>query len=175
MTNIRYVLALGAMALMALSHTASAQQVGPYTGTPEDGSSISFTIGTDSATGAMQVTAAGISFTDTCNPGAFSYSTGWGLGGDGTDLSGNKGTYTTSFGYLYESATLVFSGSTLKGTVVNATPTLVAPASGSGKPIRAAYCTSKRQTYTATLQETASSQAAARPHAVFYGDKVARH
>ncbi len=174
MTN-RYTLALGLVTSLALSHAASAQQAGFYQGTSADGSNIQFTIGTDSATGNLQVTAVGISLADACNPGAFAYNTAWGLGGDGTDLTGNKGTFTSSFGYLYVNATLTFVGTTVKGTVENATPTLVATSSGTGEPTKAAYCKSKRQTYTATLQTTADAQAAARPRAVLYGATTIRH
>ena len=173
-TMKRYTLAATILAGACLAGAASAQQAGTYSGTATDGTNISFTIGTDSATGALQVTAVGIGLSDTCNPGAFTYNTGWGLGGDGTDLNGSKGTYTSSFGYLYVAATLSFSGTTLKGTVENATPTFVAPTSGTGEPKKAAYCSSKKQTYTATLQTSGDTQAASRPHAVFYGGTVVR-
>ncbi len=161
------------LAAMAVSHAALAQQAGTYSGSAKDGSNISFTIGTDTNTGALQVTGVGIGLIDTCNPGGFTYNTGWGLGGDGTDLTGNTGTYTSSFGYLYVTATLKFSGDVLTGTVENATPTLVEPTSGSGEPKKAAYCSSKKQTFRATLQSGNAARATA-PRATFYGDAKVR-
>ena len=174
MTGPRLILASAILA--ASAGAASAQQAGTYSGSMADGTNISFTIGTDGQTGALQVTAASIGVSDTCNPGAFSYNTGWGLGGDGTDLSGNKGSYTYSFGYLYVTATLSFSGANLKGTVENATPTLIPPATGSGEPKKAAYCSSKKQAYTATLQPAGALAATSqRPRAFYYGESVVRH
>ena len=54
------VLALSLGSAMALSHAALAQQAGTYSGTMADGTNISFTIGTDSNTGALQVRATGL-------------------------------------------------------------------------------------------------------------------
>ena len=168
------VLAAGFAAAVGFSHAASAQQAGVYSGTAQDGSNISFTIGTDSSTGNLQVTSAGIGLIDTCKPGGFTLYTGWGLGGDGTDLTGNTGTYTYSFGYLYVAATLKFKGDTLTGTVENASPTLIEPASGSGEPKKAAYCSSKKQSFTATLQGDDAVRAMAPPRAFLYGETKTR-
>ena len=162
------------LAAMAVSHAALAQQAGTYSGTAKDGSNISFTIGMDTTTGALQVTGVGIGLIDTCNPGGFTYNTGWGLGGDGTDLTGSTGAYNFSYGYLYVTATLKFSGNTLTGTVENATPTLVEPASGSGEPKKVAYCSSRKQTFKATLQSGNAAMAATPPRAMFYGDAKVR-
>ena len=168
LTRNRLLQALGVASCLVASHAASAQQAGVYSGTAKDGSNISFTIGTDASTGNLQVTAVGIGLIDTCTPGAFTYNTGWGLGGDGTDLTGNTGTYNFSYGYLYVTATLKFVGKVLIGTVANATPTLIEPASG--EPKKAAYCSGKQQTFKATLQTGTAAAAVAMPRALFYGE-----
>lgn len=164
--------ALAAVAAMPLA--ARAQQAGVYSGTTADGNTITFTIGTDSNTGALQVTALGFGLTDTCNPGGFTYSTGWGLGGDGTDLTGSTGTYNyTGYGYLYVSATLKFTGNTLTGTILNATPTLIQPTTAGSEPKKAAYCSGKKQKFIATYSASAAKMPG-RPVGITYGGTVSR-
>lgn len=169
------VTGLGALAIAATWSTgAQAQQAGVYSGTAADGSPVSFTIGTDPQTGALQVQSTFISVTDLCNPNGSTFSTAWGLGGDGTDLTGATGKYTYSFSYFYVTATLKFVGSTLTGNILNATPILVPPMAGAGEPRKAAYCYGKKQTYTATL-----GAAAAHPNGSLqganYGGTITRH
>ena len=147
----RYAFAAGIFGAACFANAASAQQAGTYSGTIADGSTISFTLGADSSTGSLQVQSFNFNFKDACSPGAFTFDSGWGLGGNGPDITGSKSTYTYSFGYLYMTATMKFSGSGVTGTILNATPTFVAPTTAGSEPKKAAYCSSKKQTYSATL------------------------
>ena len=151
MTKFRPTLAAGILAGVCLAGAASAQQAGTYAGTATDGSTISFTVSTDTATGALQITAFGFSFNDTCSPGGFTFSSGWGLPGQSGDLTGSKTTYNFSFAYVDVTATINFSGSTASGTITNVTPTFVPPATSGATPKKAAFCSSKKQAYTASI------------------------
>ena len=151
MTGFRPTLAAAIVAGTCLAGAASAQQAGTYAGTTADGSTINFTVATDTATGALQITAFGFSFKDTCSPGGFTFDSGWGLPGQPGDLTGSTTTYTFSFAYVDVTATIVFSGSSAKGTITNVTPTFVPPAISGAAPKKAAFCSSKKQAYTASI------------------------
>ena len=167
--------ALAVTLLSALAGAAFAQQAGTYSGTAADGSAISFTVGTDPSTGNLQVASANISFSDTCNPGSFTFQSSWGLGASGPDLTGSTGTYATNVaGYFDVMATLQFSGPNLTGTIENVAVNFVPPATGS-QPTKSAFCKSKKQKYTATLQPLMIPVAGQRPAAVVYGARVIRN
>lgn len=148
---------------------ASAQQAGTYAGTSADGQNISFTVGTDTNTGALMITGFQFGLTANCNPGAFTFNTGWGLGADGTgaDIVGKSVTYHNSYAYVDVIAPIHFGAAgAASGFITSYTPTFV-PVS-SGAPKKAAFCTSARQTFTATLG-TSSSQAPAAVQGVTFG------
>ena len=165
-----------AAALLAgFAGAAHAQQAGTYSGTAADGSSLSFTVAADPNTGALQVASANISFSDTCNPGSFTFQSSWGLGGSGPDFTGATGTYATNVaGYFDVISAFKFSGTTMSGTIENVAVNFV-PASGTGLPKKAAFCKSPKQSFRATLQP--GMNPAATPHvagAVVYGATIIR-
>ena len=156
MIRQRAAVAAGLLAAACLANAASAQEAGTYSGTAADGSTISFVVATDTATGKLQITAFNFGFADTCSPGAFAFNSGWGLPGQSVDLKGAKTVYKFDFPYVDVTATIDFSGSSASGTITNVTPTLVAPAVSGAMSRKAAFCHSAKQSYTATVTAAAA-------------------
>jgi len=156
----------------ALPAGALAQKLGTYSGSSADGQSINFVVSTDPNTGAKQITSFGLGIAATCKPGGSTYNTGWGLGGDGQDIVGNKHTFNYAFGYLDLITTMVFKGDAVSGTVVSYTPTFF-PYTGS-TPKKSVLCTSAKQTYSATLTSPSDLPAAKQPGAVLYSAPMAK-
>jgi hypothetical protein len=147
-----------------MAPAARAQQAGTYSGTSADGQNVSFVVGTDSNTGKLQITSFNLGITAPCHPGSYTYSTAWGVGGDGKDLTSHSTTYTYSFGYLYLVASMKFTSAGATGKITSYTPTF-APVN-SGHPKKSVFCKSPQQGFTTTYAATssvASAHSAATP------------
>ena len=175
MFGYRYTLAAGILAGACLAGAASAQQAGTYAGTAADGSSISFAVTADAATGGLQITAFNFGFSDTCSPGAFTFNSGWGLPGQSSDLTGPKTIYNFSFAYVDVTATIDFKGTTATGTITNVTPTFAPPAAAGGTPKKAAFCSSKKQTYMASISSGAALPDTRRVQGTVYAGNTRRN
>ena len=168
MTRLETVLRLLPVVVTAAT-PAMAQQVGTYVGQMADGNPISFYVQRDTSTDPftvnLQVTNFFINAMDICKPGSFGLSFNEGFGIPGPGFSGRRGSYGFSDNSTYVSATMVFSGNTVSGTVFNEGATLVPPTTSGAVPRKAALCSAKLS-YTATFS---SSSAALHPAVVHYG------
>jgi hypothetical protein len=141
-------LAIAAQA-MAGATPAAAQVAGVYSGTSLDGDGVSFTVATDTGTGKLAVTGAGIGFSALCSRGG-TLNTGWGYGLT-QDITNRRVSNTTSGPYFTIIFSLLFSadGQSATGRVSTVSPTLDPVGA---KPTRALFCRSKSQTLSVTLQ-----------------------
>ena len=137
-----------ACASLPVCHQASAQTAGTYSGMQANGANLSVTVGTDPNNGALAITALGVGIIGSCKPGTTTANTGWGLGLN-QDLTGSSAKVIYSFDYFYTELTLKFSGNTVSGTVTSYTPIFADV--NSGRPKKAVFCTSPKQTFSATL------------------------
>jgi hypothetical protein len=155
MSKIRTAtLAFSALCAMALSTPGSAQQAGTYAGTSADGQGVSFVVGNDS-NNVLAVTSASINFQAPCKGGsAPTLFTGWGFGTDAV-ITAKKATMTAPDPFFYIVANFKFTGSTVTGFITSRAPYLD-PANT--PPIRADYCVSPRQAFSATLSGTGPSE-----------------
>jgi hypothetical protein len=139
------------------SPVALAWEAGTYSGTSADGQNFSFIVGT-AGDGALQIQSVNLGITATCNPGGTTFMTGWGLGGNGVDLSTAKTTYLFNGPYLYLTVAIAFkpgNPATATGTITSYTPTFKPLTDGStGRPKKAVFCTSAKQSFTTTFSET---------------------
>ena len=142
------VAALIAGASLSICTNACAQTAGTYTGSQANGANLSVTVGTDPNNGSLAITALGVGIIGSCTPGTTTVNTGWGLGLT-QDLTGSSAKVTYSFDYFYTQLTLNFSGNTVTGTVTSYTPIFAAV--NSGRPKKAVFCTSPKQSFSATL------------------------
>jgi len=131
--------------------SASAQTLGTYAGTSADGSTLSFTVTTDAATGAPELTSASISFKVVCLGGAPAAYSGIGFG-PSVDFKNGKLTYVSGQPTpSYFDFTLAFNkaNSTLTGSIAT---TIAQLAVATKAPKKAIACISAKQTLTTTLQ-----------------------
>ncbi len=118
-------IAAGSIGLL-LPLTASAQQVGTYTGTSATGQTVTVTVGLDAGTGQYQLTEIDGGITENCAKGD-NPQVGWGWGFQmGQDFSGTLVTNTLYTSTLYVKTTLKFVGTdTIKGQFVSSAPSFV--------------------------------------------------
>jgi hypothetical protein len=154
--------------------TASAWEAGTYGGTSADGQNFSFVVG-QADDGALQIQSVNLGITATCNPGGTTFMTGWGLGGNGTDLTKANTTYVFNGPYLYLTVAIAFKAgnpATATGTLTSYTPTFAPLANGStSHPKKAIFCTSAKQSFTTSLltSDVASASAKSVATGVVYG------
>jgi hypothetical protein len=172
MSKFRYpTLAFSVLCAMALSTPGSAQQAGTYTGTSSDGQSVSFTVGLD-GNSVLAVTGAGISYEAPCKGGsAPTLSTAWGFGTDAV-ITAHRATMTAADPFFYIVADMKFSGSTVTGSITTRSPYLD-PANT--PPVRADYCISPKQAFSATLGGTGPDAPALPPGTMGHQQTPAQH
>jgi hypothetical protein len=140
-------------AMLAACSSASAQQVGQYTGTAKDGSYVSFTVGTDPANGDFELTIISIDFTATCQKSQ--EQVGEGVGDDppdGTDIINGKVKYTVIYQGIFVPVSLTFEGTQkLKGMTSAYVPEFN-PVNVKKTPTDTQLCVSAKQPLTATFQ-----------------------
>ena len=142
------IIVMAAAAATALLSPACAQTAGTYTGSQANGANLSVTVGTDPNNGALAITGLGVGIIGSCKPGTTTANTGWGLGLT-QDLTGPSAKVVYSFDYFYTELSLKFSGNTVTGTVTSYTPIFATV--DSGRPKKAVFCTSPKQSFSATL------------------------
>jgi hypothetical protein len=172
MSKFRYpTLAFSVLCAMTLSTPGSAQQAGTYTGTSSDGQSVSFTVGLD-GNSVLAVTGAGISYEAPCKGGsAPTLSTAWGFGTDAV-ITAHRATMTAADPFFYIVADMKFSGSTVTGSITTRSPYLD-PANT--PPVRADYCISPKQAFSATLGGTGPDAPALPPGPMGHQQTPAQH
>ncbi len=148
LSRITAIVVVAAAASTAIHHPAHAQTAGTYSGTQANGANLSVTVGMDPNNGALAITALNVGIIGDCNPGTTTVNTSWGLGLN-QDLTGRSAKVVYSFNYLYTEVSLKFSGSSVTGTVTSYTPIFASV--DSGRPKKAVFCTSPKQSFTATL------------------------
>jgi hypothetical protein len=148
--------AVGLAALMA--GPAAAQVAGVYSGNSADGNGLSFTVATDSNTGALAVTSALVFFTAPCKGSTFVLNTGWGWGPT-SDIADHKVTSVTDGTYFNITFSLKFAadGQSATGTIVSVSPALD---NSAGPAKKALFCTSPKQTLSLALQPPGAKPAA---------------
>ena len=148
--------ALVAATLAVAAPAARAQVIGNYVGTLPDGNGITITVADDgSGTGALAVTALSYGLSTTCNDGS-SFGTGWGLGFS-AEIINNVAKETFIDPYIDSKFTLRFSGQTLTGQIISATPEMYQPNSF---PTKSLLCEEASQNFTATYSPTTPIAAA---------------
>jgi hypothetical protein len=132
---------------------AQAQKIGTYYGTSADGQFLDFTVGTDTNTGSLALLGAGINFAAACTGGNPDLMASWGFGFT-QDIAAHKVSMLFGNTDVYVTANLVFAGNgnTVSG---NITSRAAAFAPSTGAPVKAEYCISAKQAFTATLSTSA--------------------
>jgi len=154
---------------LAATGPAMAQVAGTYSGTAKDGSMVTFTVTTDTSTGALAVTSAGINFQAPCKNETYTLYSGEGYGLN-ADIVDGAVSNTTSYPQFYIAFTLKFAknGKTAAGTVQVIAPALYTP---NTVPARSIFCESNRQGMSVSLQAPASQPAATAPLHYVYDSK----
>jgi hypothetical protein len=160
-----YVMSAALIIGLAAAGPALAQVAGTYTGTAKDGSSVTFTVTTDTTTGNLAVTSAGINFQAPCKNESYTLYSGEGYGMN-ADIVGGAVSNTTSYPQFYIAFTLKFAkdGKTATGTELVIAPALYTP---NTLPARSIFCESPRQGMSVSLETSASKPAAAPLHYVY--------
>ncbi len=150
MTKFYYHGAAAALAAV-LAGPAAAQVAGVYSGTSADGNGISFTVSTDTNTGVLAITSAGVGFTAPCHRSTYVLNTGWGWGPT-NDIANHKVTSVNNGTYFDITFSLLFSndGQSATGTITTISPALDNPPTHVAR--NALYCVSPKQTLSLTLQ-----------------------
>lgn len=148
MSRIRYsTFALSMCCAMALSLAGHAQSAGTYTGSSADGQLVRFVVGTD-GDGHLAVINASVNFQAPCKGGsAPTLENGWGFSPDAV-ITHHKADMVSPDPYFYITASFVFSGSSVTGLITTRVPYLD-PANT--PPVRADFCESPKQAFSATL------------------------
>jgi len=172
MSKFRYpTLAFSVLCAMAVSTAGWAQTAGTYTGTSADGQAISLVVGLDSNS-VLAVTGASISYVAPCKGGsAPTLYTGWGFGTD-TVITAHKATMTATDPFFYIVADMHFSGSNVSGFITSRSPYLD-PANT--PPVRADFCESPKQAFSATLGATGPDAPALPPGTMGHLQTPAQH
>ncbi|MEJ0045716.1 MAG: hypothetical protein WDN04_06030 [Rhodospirillales bacterium] len=162
--------ACGGILLAAMATPAAAQIAGIYNGNSADGSGLTFTISTDSDTGLLAVTSAGVGFSAPCKNSTLTLNEGWGYGLN-ADIVNHKVTAVSTGAYFDITVSLKFAanGQSATGTITTLSPTLdntVSPAK------KALFCASPKQTLTLTYAGPAAARAPA--HGVILYDRKGR-
>ena len=142
----------GAVAALAsvLAGPAAAQVAGTYSGTSADGNGVSFAVSTDTNTGVLAITGAGVGFTAPCKRSTYVLNTGWGWGPT-NDIVKHKVTSVNNGTYFDITFNLVFAtdGQSATGYITTISPALD---NGTRAARNALYCVSPKQTISVTLQ-----------------------
>jgi hypothetical protein len=138
---------------------AAAQVAGTYSGTAKDGSNVTFTVSTDTSTGLLAVTAAGINFQAPCKGESYTLYQGEGYGMT-ADINNGAVSNTTYYSDFYIAFSLKFAknGQTATGSVEVIAPALY---TANTPPTKALFCESKKQTMSVSLQPASTRPAAA--------------
>ena len=107
MTKLALSISAAALAL-AFASPASAQIAGTYNGNSADGAGLQFTVSTDSNTGLLAVTGAGVGFSAPCKNSSVVLNTGWGYGMT-SDIVNRKVTNNSNGSYFDITFSLHFS------------------------------------------------------------------
>jgi len=163
-----------AIVAAVLATPAVAQQVGTYTGTSADGSSLTFVVGTDPNNGYYQLTSAGIGFSAPCRNHAYVLNSAWGLGLAQDIIDRKTGKFSQTDNYFTFNITLEFSkdGLSATGTIVTFSPTLDPVGA---EPKKALFCESPKQTLSLTLQSTADTDKQVKESSHFLGPNGNTH
>jgi hypothetical protein len=153
--KMKTLINVGGAAIIAavLATPAAAQEVGTYAGNSADGQSLVFVVGTDTSTGYLALTSAGIGFSAPCKNSSVVFTSGWGIGLMQDIIDRKTGKFSATDNYFTFDLKLVFTpdGQTATGTITTYSPTLDPVGS---KPTKALLCESPEQALTLTLQAT---------------------
>jgi hypothetical protein len=150
------LLVASVVALLAAS-AAQAQQIGTYTGTTKDGSSVTITVAQDPNNSNLEVTVVGFGITMLCQKSKETLNyIGIGLG-DGQDIFNEKFSYASSDFFDIDLVTsMTFNGDSVRGKV-GGNLSAFNPASGHTKLTKDVQaCVSPNQSFTATLSGPAA-------------------
>lgn len=153
------------IASVAAASPAMAQVAGTYSGTAKDGSDVTFTVATDTATGKLAVVSAGINFIAPCKGVSYTLYQGEGYGMT-ADITNGAVSNTTDYPNFYIVFSLKFAknGQTATGLEEVISPALYPP---NATPAKSVFCESKRQAMSVSLQTTASRPATPPLHYVY--------
>jgi hypothetical protein len=151
---MKHLMSAVLIAGVAAANPAMAQVAGTYSGTAKDGSDVTFTVSTDTSTGKLAVTGAGINFVAPCKGVSYTLSQGEGYGMT-ADITNGAVSNTTDYPNFYIAFSLKFAknGQTATGTEEVISPALYPP---NTTPAKSIFCESKRQAMSVSLQTTAS-------------------
>ncbi len=147
------------VAVLLVSSAAQAQQIGTYTGTAQDGSSVTLTVAQDPNNANLEVTVEGFGLTLVCQKTKETlYYIGIGLG-DGQDIIDKKFSYASSDFFDIDLVTsMTFKGNSVKGKVSGGLSAFD-PASGHTKATnKVQACVSPNQSFTATFSGPAAAK-----------------
>lgn len=159
--------ALAALAALSIFPFASAfaQQAGTYSGTTDDGNSVSFTV-VDNGGGNFEMMSASVNFTDICKHPDGTANEGWGFF-VGKNINGGKVSFTSQNDYYFITANLTFvSDNKIKGNLSSRTAVFVP---GSDPPTAAHYCAAAKQNLVATFQGPGRGPAISPNASLVYG------
>lgn len=155
---MKSMIKLGVAAILAaaVAVPASAQVAGVYSGTSQDGQSVTFTVGTDTNTGNLALVSAGLSFSAPCKNSRFVFNSTWGFGLN-NDIADGAVSFTSDDPYFVFNVSLQFSsdGQSATGTIESISPTLYKQGPN---PRKALICTSPTQPLSVTLQPAGTAQ-----------------
>ena len=150
---------------------AAAQVAGTYSGMAADGSTITYTVSTDTSTGNLALTSASIGYSAPCKGETFTTAGGWGFGltADIVKHRVTSDVYGSFFDFLVK-LTFAPNGQSATGTIEGILPTLYPT---TGKATKALYCVSPNQTFSLSLQP-ATAAARPVPHVSYLYDQKGR-
>jgi hypothetical protein len=150
MRRILGCLAGAALPALALSVAvpAAAQQAGSYAGTTSDGTSLQITVGTDAATGALQVQSICTSAFTAAACQHLGYAGYSACAGPGSDVAGGKASLVARTQTMFVTANFVFTRRKLHGHVTFETPIL----STQGNAVTADICGVSEQSFLTVLE-----------------------
>ncbi|MEI9929095.1 MAG: hypothetical protein WDM89_00650 [Rhizomicrobium sp.] len=161
---MRFAKFLATTAIAAtVASTAQAQQIGTYTGTAQDGSSVTITVAQDPNNSNLEVTVLGFGLTMLCQKSKETLSyIGIGLG-DGQDIVNKKFSYASSDFFDIDLVTsMTFKGNGVKGKV-GGNLSAFNPASGhTTLTDKVQACVSPNQSFTATFSGPGAAKLPAR-------------
>lgn len=144
---------------------ALAQKAGTYSGTTDDGNSVSFTVVDNGGT--FEMTSASINFTDTCKHPDGTANEGWGFFVGRNISSGGKVSFISQNDYYYILAKLRFvSDSKIRGSLISRTAVFVP---GADPPTAAYFCSAAKQDLVATFQGPGRGPAISPNASLVYG------
>ena len=132
---------------------ASAQSAGSFSGTSDDGSTISLTVTQSGST--FTVANMNVGMLAACKRTGDTVSEGWGFF-LGDDISSGSANFTSHNDYYYTTGTMHFSGhTTIKGTITSYTATFAPP---DMPPKASQFCIVAKQNFTLTKNAPGRTQ-----------------